>query len=268
MTVYYAVIGNPIEHSKSPQIHSLFAEQTGEQIRYGRLWSPQEGFAVVAEAFFCGGGHGLNVTVPFKEDAWQVASKLSERARAAEAVNTLRRESDGLLWGDNTDGVGLLRDLRDNLGIVVFGKRVLVLGAGGAARGVMPELLTEQPAEVVIANRTRQRADELGLMFPEVIPCGLDDIPGRHFDMVINTTAAGLQGEMPELPEDLLSAGGVCYDLVYADIDTPFMAWARRHGAAQVADGLGMLVEQAAESFYQWRGVRPATTPVIKALRS
>lgn len=261
------MIGNPIGHSKSPRIHALFAEQTGEAVHYGRLWAPREEFRAVAEAFFCGGGGGLNITVPFKEDAWQFASKLSERARVAGAVNTLSCEKEGLLWGDNTDGIGLLRDLRDNLKVEVCQRRVLILGAGGAARGIMAELLAEKPVEMVLANRTPQRADEVAGRFAGVQPCGLDNIQGRHFDVVINTTAAGLQGEMPDLPKDLLQPGGCCYDLVYADTDTPFMSWARNHAAGKVADGLGMLIEQAAESFYIWRGIRPATAPVIEVLR-
>ncbi|MCG5547287.1 shikimate dehydrogenase [Halorhodospira halochloris] len=267
MKGHYAVVGNPIEHSKSPQIHAMFAEQTGEQLSYGRLWAPQDNFAAVARAFFCGGGLGLNVTVPFKEEAWQFANKLSERAHFAEAVNTLRCDDDGLLWGDNTDGVGLYRDLHDNLGIAIEAQRVLILGAGGAARGILADILAGEPSEVVIANRTAHRADELAQRFEGVGSCGLDNIPGRQFDLIINTTAAGLQGSMPALADGLLRHGGACYDLVYSDTDTPFMEWARRHHAGQVADGLGMLVEQAAESFFLWRGVRPDTQPVIGALR-
>lgn len=268
MRDHYAVVGNPIEHSKSPRIHAMFAEQSGEKVVYGRLWAPREGFEAVAEAFFCGGGHGLNVTVPFKEDAWRYASELSARAQAAEAVNTLGRTEDGRIWGDNTDGVGLLRDLRDNLQIGIAAQRLLILGAGGAARGVLAELLAEQPAEVVLANRTPQRAEQVAQRFAGIRPCGLDNIPGRGFDLIINTTAAGLQGQMPELPEDLLRPQGSCYDLVYADTDTPFMRWAREHSAAKVADGLGMLVEQAAEAFYLWREVKPTTAAVIAALRA
>ncbi|MBK1725797.1 shikimate dehydrogenase [Halorhodospira neutriphila] len=264
----YAVIGNPVGHSRSPRIHALFAEQTGEPIAYTRLEAPEAGFAAVAEAFFAGGGSGLNVTVPFKEAACAWADTLSKRARAAAAVNTLRAEADGRRHGDNTDGAGLLRDLRDNLGVAVAGRRLLVIGAGGAARGILPTLLDEAPGEVLIANRTAERAERLAAERPGVRACGLEALAGQGgFDVLLNTTAAGLQGQMPALPGELLASGAAAYDLVYADADTPFMAWARRHGAALVADGLGMLVEQAAESFAVWRGVHPRTAPVIEALR-
>ncbi|MBK1733981.1 shikimate dehydrogenase [Halorhodospira abdelmalekii] len=267
MTDCYAVIGNPIEHSKSPEIHRRFAAATGEAMTYRRLWAPHEHFRAVAEAFCCGGGHGLNVTVPFKEEAYAFADRLSERAAAAGAVNTLRFDSDGQRFGDNTDGVGLLRDLQDNLGITIAGRRVLVLGAGGAARGVLPALLAADPAALFLANRTAARAEALAERFGTLHPCPLSAIPERGFELIVNTTAAGLQGENLELPDDVLAPGGTAYDLVYADTETPFIRWARTHGATTTSDGLGMLVEQAAEAFFVWRGVRPPTAPVIAALR-
>lgn len=267
MTDCYAVIGNPIEHSKSPQIHARFAAEVGAAMRYERLWAPEAHFEAVAEAFFTGGGCGLNVTVPFKGAAYAFADTLSERARAAGAVNTLRAERDGSRCGDNTDGIGLLRDLRDNHGIPLAGRRLLLLGAGGAARGVLPALLAETPAEVVIANRTVERAEALAEDYAEARACSFEALAGKRFEVIINTTAAGLQGTMPPLPEELLTPNAAAYDLVYAEQDTPFMTWARASGAVQVCDGLGMLVEQAAESFYLWRGVYPSTAPVIADLR-
>ncbi|ABM61830.1 shikimate dehydrogenase [Halorhodospira halophila] len=267
MSDHYAVVGNPIAHSKSPQIHTRFAAEVGADLHYHRLWAPEDHFAPVAEAFFAGGGHGLNVTVPFKGAAYTFADTLSDRARAAGAVNTLRAEPDGRHFGDNTDGIGLLRDLQTNHGIDLAGRRLLLLGAGGAARGVLHDLLGEDPRTVVIANRTVDRAEALAGNDHRIRACGFDVLAGERFEVVINTTAAGLQGEMPPLPDDLLAPGATAYDLVYADEDTPFMAWARARGAVTVCDGLGMLVEQAAESFYQWRGTYPQTAPVIEALR-
>ncbi len=267
MTDRYAVIGNPIEHSKSPQIHARFAAEVQADMRYARLWAPEAHFDAVAAAFLAGGGHGMNVTVPFKEAAYALADACSERARAAGAVNTLRAEPDGSRYGDNTDGIGLLRDLGRNHGITVAGRRLLLLGAGGAARGVLHSLLAEGPAQLVVANRTVARAETLAEGQAATRACGLEDLAGERFEVVINTTAAGLQGEMPPLPEGVIEAGGAAYDLVYAEQETPFMAWARSQGAAHACDGLGMLVEQAAESFYLWRGVYPSTQPVIDALR-
>ena len=267
MSDHYAVVGNPIAHSKSPQLHARFAAEVGADLFYQRLWAPEEHFDAVAQAFFAGGGHGLNVTVPFKEAACAFADTLSERARTAGAVNTLRAEADGRRFGDNTDGIGLLRDLRDNHGVQLAGRRLLLLGAGGAARGVLSELLAEGPQTLVIANRTVSRAEALASADTRIRGCGFEALHGHTFDVVLNTTAAGLQGEMPPLPDDLLAPGAAAYDLVYADGDTPFMAWARARGAAVVCDGLGMLVEQAAESFYLWRGTYPQTAPVIEALR-
>ncbi|MQM38285.1 Shikimate dehydrogenase (NADP(+)) [wastewater metagenome] len=265
----YAVMGNPIAHSRSPEIHRLFAEQTGEAVRYERILVPEDSFAGAVAEFEAAGGAGLNVTVPFKGDAWALADTLSERAERARAVNTLII-SDAGLYGDNTDGIGLVRDLRDNHGVTLAGARVLILGAGGAARGALPSLLEEAPASVHIANRTAERARELATAFADlgaVTGSGYEALAEMRFDVVINATSAGLAGELPPLPDTLLAPGACCYDMVYADEPTAFVRWARAHGAAVAADGLGMLVEQAAESFFLWRGHRPRTAPVIEALR-
>jgi shikimate dehydrogenase len=266
----YAVMGNPISHSKSPQIHALFAEQTKQRIVYTAIQVDAGGFRQAAGNFQANGGKGLNVTVPFKREAWELVDERSARAQRAGAVNTIVMRPDGKLFGDNTDGVGLLRDIRDNHGATITGKRVLILGAGGAVRGVLGPLLEESPAQLVIGNRTVERAEELVQEFgsPALLrACGLEALPGLQFDLVINGTAASLQGDLPPLPDDLLAAGAFCYDMMYGAQPTVFMQWASTHGAARVSDGLGMLVEQAAESFFVWRGVRPQTRPVIDALR-
>lgn len=266
----YAVMGNPIAHSKSPRIHALFAKQTGQRIVYSAIQVDHGGFKQAVGNFQASGGKGLNVTVPFKREAWELVNERSARAQRAGAVNTMVFRTDGSLFGDNTDGVGMLRDIRDNHDGVITGKRVLVLGAGGAVRGVLGPLLDEQPAELVIANRTVDRATELEQEFRamgNVRGCGFDALPGQRFDVVINGTSASLQGDLPPLPDDLLAPQALCYDMMYAAKPTPFMRWAQQHGANIVLDGLGMLVEQAAESFYLWRGVRPETLAVIAALR-
>ena len=278
----YAVFGNPIAHSKSPAIHAAFAAQTGEVMDYRpRLVAAGE-FASTARAFFSGGGLGLNITVPFKIDAYDFADQLSQRARQAAAVNTLMMRRDGgtidgdgiegigRIYGDNTDGVGLLRDMTGNLGWVLEGAKVLVLGAGGAVRGVLGPLLAQEPGQLVIANRSTDKARQLAVAFAQqgvVSACGFRELAGSEFDVVINGTSAGLSGEMPELPAHLLAPGAVCYDMVYAAEATVFMRWAMESGAMAVADGLGMLVEQAAESFTLWRQRRPQTAPVIASLR-
>lgn len=263
----YAVFGNPIAHSKSPTLHGLFAEQTGQDLRYEAELVPVDGFAVAADRFFADGGRGLNVTVPFKSDAFEYAAELTERARLAGAVNTLACQSDGRVLGDNTDGVGLLRDITANLGWVVKDRTVLVLGAGGAVRGVLGPLLSECPQRLVIANRTVSKAQQLAELFAGVEACSLEALAGQHFDIVINGTSASLAADLPPLPDDLLSSGACCYDMMYSPEPTPFMAWGSARGAA-VADGLGMLVEQGAESFRLWRGVRPDTAPVLAQLRA
>jgi shikimate dehydrogenase len=265
----YAVMGNPIAHSKSPMIHRLFAEQTGERLSYDKLLVPLDGFAAAVAAFQKDGGKGLNVTVPFKQEAWALVDGRSERAELAGAVNTILFEADGRRFGDNTDGVGLVRDLRENHQTLLTRKRVLLVGAGGAVRGLLPALLQELPAEVVIANRTRSRAEELAAAFSGSIPIAATDfadLGGERFDVVINGTSSGLSGEVPPLPADTV-AGSVCYDMLYGDAPTPFLRWAAEHGASRVIDGLGMLVEQAAEAFFLWRGVSPDTAPVIATLR-
>jgi shikimate dehydrogenase len=265
----YAVIGNPIEHSKSPQIHAAFARQTGQDLEYGRILGSRDDFAGDVRRFVAGGGRGLNVTVPFKEAAFELADALSERAQRAEAVNTLSFDA-GQIHGDNTDGAGLVRDLGCNQRFDFGGSRILLLGAGGASRGVLIPLLDENPALVVIANRTAHKAHELAALADSdrVSGCGLDELAGEHFDLIINATAAGLSGEVPVIPDDCLAAGGWTYDMMYASEPTAFVRWGREHGAVRALDGLGMLVEQAAESFFIWRSVMPDTEAVIDALRA
>ena len=265
----YAVVGNPIEHSLSPRIHAAFAEQTGEALVYERLLAPLEGFRDAVERFFAEGGAGLNVTVPFKQQAWEMAGRHEPRAARAGAVNTLWREADATLVGDNTDGAGLVRDLRVNSGVTLGGARVLVLGAGGAVRGILEPLLKEAPAEVVIANRTLERAEGLRDLFADTGSLGVSTFEALAgpFDVIINGTSASLQGDLPPLPAGLVTPATLCYDMMYSQAETAFNAWARQQGAGLCLDGLGMLVEQAAESFLQWRGVRPDTGPVMAMLR-
>lgn len=267
----YAVFGNPIKHSKSPVIHALFAQQCAQPIVYRAVKVELDGFARAATQFFHEGGAGLNVTVPFKQEAFAFADRLSLRATRAGAVNTLIRADDGGIEGDNTDGIGLIRDLVANLGWNVRGLRVLLLGAGGAARGVLEPLLRERPRELLIVNRSAARATSLAQEFADLGPLeggAYDLIGARQFDLVINATSAGLSGAVPDLPGALLTERSCCYDLVYGAEPTPFMRWSAHHAAWAVADGLGMLVEQAAESFYLWRKARPATAPVISGLRA
>lgn len=267
MTDLYAVVGNPITHSKSPLIHAEFARQTGQDMAYEKWLAAPADFSGAVAAFRARGGKGLNVTVPFKEQAFLLATRKTSRAAAAGAVNTLKFDADDVL-GDNTDGVGLVRDLTANLRQLLKGKRILLMGAGGAARGVIAPLLAEFPAGLTIVNRSKDKAELLATLFNSPIStCAYADLPGQHFDLVINATAASLQGELSPLPDNLLNPGALAYDMMYG-IETPFMAWARAHGAGLVADGLGMLAEQAAESFYLWRGVRPKTAPVIAMLRA
>ncbi|MCW8829140.1 MAG: shikimate dehydrogenase [Gammaproteobacteria bacterium] len=266
----YAVMGNPIAHSKSPQIHALFAAQTGQKLEYRAILVEIGQFNEAVREFQEQGGKGLNVTVPFKRDAWRLVDERSECAELAGAVNTIVLRPDGTLYGDNTDGVGMVRDIKDNQGVAIEGKKVLILGAGGAVRGVLGPVLNQKPAEVVIANRTPDRAQELADAFEEqgrVDGCGFDDLDGSRYDIVINGTSASLKGEVPPLPEGILARGAFCYDMMYGGEPTAFMRWAEEEGCEQVSDGLGMLVEQAAESFAIWRGVRPETAPVIRAVR-
>ena len=266
MTDQYAVVGNPIAHSKSPLIHAEFARQTGQDMAYERLLAPLDGFAETVDNFRQSGGMGLNVTVPFKEEAFRYARSKTARAEAAGAVNTLKFDN-GEILGDNTDGAGLVRDLTANLKQTLSGKRILLMGAGGAARGTIAPLLAEQPAALVLANRTLEKAQQLVELFGGKIGAvAYEVLAGERFDIVVNATAASLKGELPPLPNELFNPGALAYDMMYG-AETPFMAWARAHGAAQIADGLGMLVEQAAESFFLWRGVRPDSGPVIRLLR-
>ena len=269
MTDRYAVIGNPIGHSLSPRIHAAFAAQTGDDISYSRLLGAIDHVERDFEQFFASGGRGLNVTVPFKEAACRFADRLSERAREAGAVNTLIAKATGI-HGDNTDGAGLVNDLAGNHGFAFAGKRILLLGAGGAARGVLQPLLDEAPARLVIANRTAQKAIDLAARATaqiDVTGCGLDSLQGQRFELIVNATAAGLDARVPPIPDDCLADGAWTYDMMYGAQPTAFVQWGRGHGAAVALDGLGMLVEQAAESFRLWRGVRPDTAGVITALR-
>lgn len=266
----YAVFGNPIKHSKSPAIHTMFAQQCSQHMVYRAVRVEPDGFARAAGKFFEDGGRGLNITVPFKRDAFEFADQLSERAARAGAVNTLTRTEDGTIAGDNTDGVGLLRDLTDNLGWTVHGMRILLIGAGGAARGVLEPLLRERPVSVVIVNRTGERAQRLAQEFADIGPLeggGSELVADRQFDLIINASSAGLSGAAPDLGGAVLTERSCCYDMVYGSEPTPFMRWSAHHAAWAVADGLGMLVEQAAESFFIWRKVRPETGPVISQLR-
>ena len=271
MTDRYAVFGDPVEHSLSPQIHAAFALQTAQDLSYGRQRVEPGRFAGAVAEFFAGGGSGLNVTLPHKIAALTCADELTGRARRAGAVNTLIALADRRLLGDNTDGAGLVNDLTRNLRWPLQGKRLLILGAGGAVRGVLGPLLHERPRAVTIANRTPDRARVLAAAFQgdgEIVHCAYPALAGQRFDLIINGTSASLSGALPALPEGLLAADAGCYDMMYAARDTVFLTWGRAQGAARLADGLGMLVEQAAEAFRQWRGVAPDTAPVIAALRA
>ncbi|MBE9568182.1 MAG: shikimate dehydrogenase [Proteobacteria bacterium] len=272
---HYAVFGNPIKHSKSPQIHSLFAKQTGQSLIYTAELAEIGHFAEAVQNFLKDNGKGLNVTVPFKEDAWQLADTHSERAKRAGAVNTLKLEKDGHLFGDTTDGAGLVQDLIRNHQVSIKGKSILIIGAGGAVRGILQAFLEQDPDSILIANRTAKKAIQLANDFSDlgqihnstIEGCGLNELENRHFDIVINGTSASLQGELPPIPDSIFNENACSYDMMYATQDTVFMKWSAENGATEVYDGLGMLVEQAAESFYIWRGVKPETAPVIQSIR-
>ncbi|WP_049723003.1 shikimate dehydrogenase [Gilvimarinus polysaccharolyticus] len=269
MSDAYAVFGNPIVQSKSPAIHRQFCEQTGEDMTYTKQLVAEGGFSSAAQEFFAQGGRGLNITAPFKQDAFVYADTLTERAQRAGAVNLLIRQTDGTVTGDTTDGVGMINDML-NLGWELANKRVLVLGAGGAVRGVLEPLLGQKPSELCIVNRTESKAQELARDFHDlgcIKGTGFDSLAGQQFDVVINGTSASLHGELPPLPDNLLAPNAACYDMMYAAEPTIFMRWASEHGALKVTDGLGMLVGQAAESFYAWRHIRPEVVPVITQLR-
>ena len=268
MTDLYAVIGNPISQTKSPFIHGLYAKACGQDMAYTALEGPIGGFASAVDAFRGAGGRGLNVTVPFKMDACAYATTLSERARLAGAVNALKFEGDQV-WGENFDGMGLVRDVTHNLGRALHNKRVLLLGAGGAARGALLPFLHEQPASLTIANRTLSKAVTLAAEVAaqaQVTACGYADLEGRAFDLVFNATSASLRGELPPVPASVFAPGSLAYELAYGKGLTPFLRLARDAGATQLADGVGMLAEQAAEAFLWWRGVRPDTRPVMAQL--
>ena len=267
----YAVFGHPIKHSKSPRIHRMFAEQTGQALDYSAVEVPAEQFETAVAAFFAEGGKGLNCTVPLKELAWRYAEHKTERAQLSKAVNTLALQADGSLLGDNTDGVGLVSDLTVNRGIALAGIRILILGAGGASRGIISPILEQLPQTLVIANRTEDKAVKLAAEFQAkatITGCGFDGLENQQFDLILNATSASLSGQLPPLPVGLLAAGGNCYDLAYGNEPTAVVRWGREIHAANSLDGLGMLVEQAAEAFFIWRGVRPATPPVIELLDS
>lgn len=264
----YLVFGHPVRHSKSPFIHTLFARQTQQALEYGLAEPAVDGFAQALQTFFAEGGKGCNVTVPFKEQAFALVDRLSPRAKRAGAVNTIKWTDDGVLLGDNTDGAGLVADLKAH-GVTLTGCRILLLGAGGAARGSLAPLLAEEPSELVIANRTQAKAEQLAAEFQDLGPVrahGYEELQGS-FDLIINSTSASLQGDLPPLAPALIHADIAIYDMMYGAVDTPFIQWAKRQGARQTMDGLGMLVEQAAEAFTVWRGIRPGTKQVLRELK-
>lgn len=266
----YLVLGNPIAHSKSPAIHAQFAEQTGEPIEYDRRLVEVGEFEPAVRAMQEEGIAGVNVTVPFKEDAFRISDELSPRAAKAGAVNTLMFREDGSILGDNTDGAGMVRDIVENNGQQIQGKRVLILGAGGAVRGVLKPLIDQGPESVTIANRTVAKAEQLHDLFVgeyEISVSDFESLAGNQFDVIINGTSLGLSGQVAPVPNSVLTDDAIAYDMMYGPGSQPFQEWATGQGAVLALDGLGMLVEQAAESFYLWRGVRPDTAAVIKSLR-
>ena len=266
MTFQLAVFGNPIAHSRSPEIHRLFGELTGIQLTYDRILVPVDGFEETAGAFMSS-GHGFNVTVPCKQAAYRWVEKRSERAELAQAVNTVYRDADGRIAGDTTDGRGLLQDLQVNLGWEIAGRKVLVLGAGGAVGSVLHDLMAEGPRSLHLWNRTHSRAVSLAERLPDAVTAVDTEALETGYDLIINGTSAGLSGDALSLPETLISAGTCCYDMVYSRQSTPFNAWCEAMGARTVKDGLGMLVEQAALAFEIWFGVRPETSGVIRQFR-
>lgn len=265
---HFAVFGNPISHSKSPLIHQAFAEQTGIEHRYGRICAPVDGFPQSLSAFFEQGGRGANVTLPFKQQAWEFADQLSERAALSGAVNTVKKLSDGQILGDNTDGIGLLSDL-ERLNMINTGDNVLLVGAGGAARGVILPLLSAG-VTLTVVNRTAARAEELANLFGAsgtIRASGFDQLADQRFDLIINATSSGVNGETPPLPAEVIHSEVRCYDMFYQSGLTPFLRWCQAQGSDHLADGLGMLVGQAAHAFYIWHGVMPEITPVIAQLK-
>jgi shikimate dehydrogenase len=269
MSDLYAVIGNPIAHSKSPFIHNEFSLQTGQEMRYEALLAPLDGFAEAVSAFRQHGGKGMNVTVPFKLEAYKLVTQLTERANMAQAVNTLKFDEDRIL-GDNTDGTGLERDITINLGTPIENKRILLMGAGGAARGVVLPLLKAKPSILVIANRTKNKAQALHQQFAahgNLESGDFADLSGKNFDIIINATSASLQDTLPPMPPGIFCGEALAYDMMYSKELTPFLEFAQKQGVKYLADGIGMLVEQAAESFFLWRGIRPETKRVIDRLK-
>jgi shikimate dehydrogenase len=267
----YAVIGNPIAHSKSPLIHTEFAKQTQQQLIYTAELVEIGKVAEFVSSFYTNNGKGLNVTVPFKQDAWDIATQHSERAQRAGAVNTLLLNGKNNYFGDTTDGAGLINDLTNNHKISLKNKNILVLGAGGAVRGVLEPILDQSPNQLVIANRTVEKATSLADNFSDlgvISGCGFADLQNEKFDLIINGTSASLAGDLPPLPENLLNNNAAVYDMMYSAEPTVFMRWAEQQGASQIYDGLGMLVEQAAESFNIWRGIKPETNKVITQVRN
>lgn len=260
----FAVIGNPIEHSKSPEIHHAFAEQTGLAVNYVRILGEMDGFEKQVRAFFASGGQGMNVTVPFKQRAFDMCDKLSKRAEQAGAVNTLMLGKNGELYGDNTDGAGMVRDIVKVLGQTIEDKKVLIIGAGGAVRGVLGPMMAQKPDTLMIVNRTVEKAEELAQLF-NCDYCSFDELKGSY-DIIINGSSASLGGELPPLKDDLIHSKTWVYDMVYGAEPTVFMQWAFARGATG-ADGLGMLVGQAAEAFFMWLHQRPLQAPVIEKLR-
>ena len=267
----YAVFGHPINHSKSPRIHQLFAQQTEQNLVYKAQDVPAESFNQSIDTFFTQGGKGINCTVPLKELAYQRADSLSERAQFSKAVNTLVLQEDGTLYGDNTDGIGLVTDLTDNHSITLLNSRILILGAGGASRGIIEPLIKKSPSCLIIANRTVEKAITLSDEFSQlgdISGCGYDELKEKKFDLILNATSASLTGKIPKITENILAKNACCYDLAYSNQQTAFVKWGFTHGAKKNLDGLGMLIEQAAEAFFIWRGVRPKTSAVIELLNS
>ena len=265
-TDLYAVFGQPIHHSKSPQIHTLFAKQTQQNLIYQAKEVSADHFKTSANDFFSKGGKGLNCTVPLKELAYQFADKLTPRAKFAKAVNTLSLQKDGFILGDNTDGCGLVTDLTINHQVSLKEKRILILGAGGASRGIIDPIMQQCPEKIVIANRTLEKSITLAIEFQDlgvINGCGFEDLVQQQFDVILNATSASLSNQRLPLVDNLLAENGCCYDLVYANEPTTFVRWGIENKALKSLDGLGMLIEQAAEAFYIWRGIRPNTENVI-----
>jgi shikimate dehydrogenase len=263
-------MGNPIAHSKSPWIHTAFARQTGQNLTYTAILVEMEKLEEAIAAFHNQDGKGLNITIPFKAKAWDLMHKCSPQAQRARAVNTLTIKEDGSLFGDNTDGIGLVRDLIDNHGGRITGQQILLLGAGGAACGVVEALLGQKPSHLVVVNRTPAKAVDLATrfsLFGAITGGGYELLADSSFSLIINATASSLRGQLPPLPKGILRPSGWVYDMMYGNEPTAFMKWGQIQGAEQFLDGLGMLVEQAAEAFFIWRNIRPSTAPIIAQLR-